>query len=222
MNEYLKNKGLNPLSSEAVEVGVSLLKKIEQNIQNWLESEKGEQTIYNLEQIPGESMAVKLCKIDSILGFNPYEFVMYSNQYVPLWEDSSIHDRCKLQGCYDKLTSGGSILHITVNDDKPLSPIQFKAILEQARVTGAKYLGVNYIFSKCEQGHTNIGKKEKCCVCEAKITDHYTRVVGYLSRVGAWNKTRRTWDFNNRYLYRNGRLEEVSKSEEKETVESQK
>ena len=95
------------------------LKKIEEKMVLW---QKEDNCTFNLEQIPAESFAVRLAKLDSLLGYNPSEFPLYSNQYLPLWEDSSIYDRFKLQGKFDSHTTGGAILHINVQDNKPLSP----------------------------------------------------------------------------------------------------
>lgn len=219
MYEYLKNKGLSLLEDKTIEKGVSLLKKIEAAILEWQEKEENP---YNMEQIPAESMAVRLCKLDTLLGFNPHQYPLYSNQYLPLWEEVSIYDRFRLQGIFDSLTSGGAILHINVQDSKPLSPIQFRALLEQARVSGTTYFAINLAFSECPKHHYSIGQREECPVCHGPIVNQYTRVVGYLSKVSAWNKVRRTQDYPNRYFYKNGKLaalaDEGSLLEEKQGV----
>lgn len=209
LHEYFKNKGMNSTDESTILEGIKLLKKIENKLIHWQEKEK---TIWNCEQIPAESQAVKLCQLDTLLGFNPNRFTLYSNQYLPLWEEASIYDRFKLQGKFDSLTSGGAILHINVQDSKPLSPIQFKALLEQARITGTTYFAINLAFSECEQGHYSIGQKEACPSCKGKIVNEYTRVVGYLSKVSAWNKVRRTEDYPNRHFYSNGKLVALEKT----------
>ncbi len=203
MHEYLKNKGLNPVEEPSIFEGLKLLKKIEEKMVLW---QKEDNCTFNLEQIPAESFAVRLAKLDSILGYNPSEFPLYSNQYLPLWEDSSIYDRFKLQGKFDSHTTGGAILHINVQDNKPLSPTQFRALLEQARTSGTVYFAINLAFSECADQHYSIGQQETCPVCKKPIVNQYTRVVGYLSKVSAWNKTRRTHDYPKRHFYTNGKL----------------
>ena len=55
-----------------------------------------------------------------------------------------------------------------------------------------------YICSTCY-------KKSKddiiCPVCGKPIVGKYTRVVGFLTKVNNWNKTRRSADFPNRQFY---------------------
>lgn len=211
MYEYFLNKGWDPLQEETISEGVRILKHIENKLVQWQEKDGD---IWNCEQIPAEAQAVKLCQLDSLMGYNPNQFPLYSNQYLPLWEPASIFDRFKLQGRYDSLTTGGAILHITIQDSKPLTPVQFRAFLEQARLSGTVYFAINLAFSECKAHHYSIGQQEECPVCSGAIVDFYTRVVGYLSKVAAWNKTRRLKDFPARHKYGNGQLENFESAEE--------
>jgi len=217
LHEYFINKDMNPLEEKTILEGISLLKKIEEKLVSWQEKEGD---IWNCEQIPGESQCVKLARLDTLLGYNPQNLPLYSNQYLPLWEDASIYDRFKLQGKFDSHTTGGAILHINVQDNKPLSPVQFKALLEQARTSGTVYFAINLAFSECEDHHYSIGQQETCPVCQKPIVNQYTRVVGYLSKVSAWNKTRRTYDYPKRHFYTNGKLAALEATPEEQTVES--
>jgi len=217
LHEYFLNKGLNIAEESTMLAGVNLLKKIEDKLILWQEKDGD---IWNCEQIPGESQCVKLCQLDTLLGYNPNEFLLYSNQYLPLWEESSIYDRFKLQGKFDSHTTGGAILHINVQDNKPLSPVQFKALLEQARTSGTVYFAINLAFSECEEQHYSIGQQETCPVCKKKIVNQYTRVVGYLSKVSAWNKTRRTHDYPKRHFYTNGKLAALKGNPEEKVTEA--
>lgn len=217
LHEYFINKDMNPLEEKTIQMGISLLKKIEEKLISWQEKEGD---IWNCEQIPGESQCVKLARLDSLLGYNPKEFPLYSNQYLPLWEDSSIYDRFKLQGKFDSHTTGGAILHINVQDNKPLSSTQFRALLEQARTSGTVYFAINLAFSECADQHYSIGQQDVCPVCKKPIVNQYTRVVGYLSKVSAWNKTRRTCDYPRRHFYTNGKLAALEGTSEEKTVES--
>jgi len=165
---------------------------------------KQEKTIYNIEQIPAESMAVRLAQIDRLMGFNPREFELYSNQYIPLVEEASIHDRFRIQGRIDGLTSGGAILHMNVDDEKPLGARQFKRIMEHAKNSGTVYFAVNYAYSECAKLHYSIGRKEICPVCGEPIQQQYTRVVGFVTPVRSWNPVRRGYEYPNRVFYSNG------------------
>jgi ribonucleoside-triphosphate reductase len=207
--EYLVNKNLDIKTDEGLNALVNVLSTIEKKIVQWQQYESielKEKNIYNIEQIPGESMTVRLCKIDSVLNYNPNNYQLYSNQYIPLIEQSSIYDRFKIQGKIDGLTSGGAILHLNVDDEKPLSPLQFRKIMELARKTKTVYFAINYAYSECIKEHFTIGKKEKCPVCNQDIVCQYTRVVGFITPVKSWNSIRRDFEYGNRYFYKNGEL----------------
>jgi len=204
--EYVANKGLDLREDAGIDVLASVLSKVESNILQWQSDERSEGNIYNIEQIPGESMAVRLCDLDTKLGYNPNDYKIYSNQYIPLIEDGSIYDRFRIQGKIDQLTSGGAILHINVDDEKALSPAQFKKIMEMARKTGTIYFAVNYAYSECTREHYTIGKHEKCNVCGEDIVRQYTRVVGFITPVSSWNHVRRDFEYPKRVFYRNGQL----------------
>ena len=208
-HEYVANKGLDITKQDGLKAIKDVLGTIEANIVKWQEAEKAEGNIYNLEQIPGESMCIRLCDIDTLLKHNPNKYVMYSNQYIPLVQDASIYDRVRIQGKIDSHTSGGAILHINVDDDARLSPKQFGALMQLAREQGCVYFAVNYAYSECAKGHYSVGKHEKCPACQEAIVCQFSRVVGFITPIRAWSKVRREWEFPRRVFYRNGRLEDV-------------
>ena len=201
--EYHLNKGNSPLNKKSLDASVQILKFIESKIQEWQTAEASENSSYNIEQVPAESMAVRLAKIDSMLGFNPLGLEIYSNQYIPLTQEVSISERLKIQGIFDQYSSGGAIAHINIDDALPLSPKQHGKILDYARKVGAKYLGINHVFAKCAKGHYWIGKETTCPECSCERVENYTRVVGFLTKVSAWNRVRRTVDFPNRCFLNN-------------------
>jgi len=100
--EYVQNKGLDIKNEDGLKVLIDTLKTIEDAGERW---QKEDGFPVNIEQIPGESMSVRLCELDEILGFNPNRFEMYSNQYLPLIANESIYDRFRIQGKIDQLTN---------------------------------------------------------------------------------------------------------------------
>lgn len=210
--EYLKNSGYEITDKEGRKKLQGVLKKFENKIVQWQEEEKEEKNIYNVEQIPAETMAVRLADIDNILGFNNDEhgdriWELYSNQYIPLIDDASIYDRVKIQGEFDSLTSGGAILHLNVDDEKPISKEQFKKLMNQARLLNSVYFAINYAYSESSKGVYSIGKHDVCPVNGDPIIQQYTRVVGFVTPVKSWNKKRRDYEYENRKFYKNGELE---------------
>jgi len=154
---------------------------------------------HNCEQVPGESLSVKIAEKDRILGFNK-TYVLYSNQFIPLTATADILERIRIQGALDSHFSGGSILHM--NFDKRIDDVdKIYTLLEDAVKQGVVYMAINYVLNKCENDHISVGSVECCPICSGKIVDEYTRVVGFLSNVKNWNKVRRTLDYPNRKFY---------------------
>jgi ribonucleoside-triphosphate reductase len=183
------------------EFSLSVLKNIQKNIEKWNADSSWK---YNLEQIPGESVAVRLAGIDRIMGLND-EYEMYSNQYVPLVKNNvSISDRFKIQGKFDSSTSGGSILHINVDEVEHITPEQFRKLFDIALKYKTVYWSLNYMFIRCSNNHFFIGNNstDNCPVCNSNKLEFYTRVVGFVTNVKNWVNTRREWEFPNRKFYK--------------------
>lgn len=153
----------------------------------------------NVEEIPGESVAVKFCQKDKIVfGNDKIPFELYSNQYVPLISDCSIPERIKISGMFMETLSGGGICHLNIAE-KINDPGVMKKLIEYAVSQGVTHLAVNYGFGICENGHTTIsGTSEICPVCKGKIVDWVTRIVGYFVHTNSWNTIRRDWEFPRR------------------------
>jgi ribonucleoside-triphosphate reductase len=155
----------------------------------------------NVEQIPGESMAVRLCKIDKLLGYNvDYDVDLYSNQYIPLSKNGRIFDRFKIQGKFDTWTNGGSILHLNVDDAGNITEQQMHKLLDIAKETGTVYFAINRKFSLCEDDHLSLSSNGTCKECGKPIVKYATRVVGYFSFVATWSPERRD-EFDRRVFY---------------------
>lgn len=159
---------------------------------------------HNCEQVPGESLSVKIAQKDKLLGYNT-EYELYSNQFIPLTASADILERIKIQGALDSHFSGGSILHL--NFDKRIDDVdKIYNILQDAVRQGVVYMAINYVLNECEDGHISVGNMKRCPVCAKQILNEYTRVVGFLSNVKNWNKTRRSVDFPNRKFYNGNSL----------------
>lgn len=155
---------------------------------------------HNVEQIPGESTAVKLAAKDRLLNIND-KYDLYSNQFIPLTIDANLLDRLEIQGKFDKHFSGGSIAHI--NLEKRIEKVELmENLIESAIKKGVIYFAVNYVINSCDNNHITIGSNVKSCsVCQSKNISQFTRVVGFLTNVKDWNETRREKDFKERKFY---------------------
>ena len=162
-----------------------------------LEYSKKYELFGNIEQIPGESMAVRLAEVDTLLyGKDLVPYKMYANQFVPLWKEATIFERLAEDGKYNKLLTGGGIVHAQIGEK--VTPEQAKTIIEYATKCGCEHFALNAVYCQCENNHTLFGKLNTCSICGGTINDYYTRVVGFFTKVSSWNKTRRNWEFNER------------------------
>lgn len=155
---------------------------------------------HNCEQIPGENVAATLPKRDRMIGLND-RYDLYSNQFIPLTEHVNMFDRIKMQGLFDKYFSGGAICHL--NMDQEIKDVSvMKNLIKASAKQGVVYFAINFVLQECEEGHLSVGNVDVCPKCGAPIKARYTRVVGFLSKVEAWNPTRREVDFPNRQFYK--------------------
>ena len=154
---------------------------------------------FNVEQIPGESVAVKFAEKDKIMfGEDVVKYTMYSNQFIPLWEDFDLYDRVKLDGHFSKILTGGGITHLNVSE-KLRHPAQMRKLIRFAMESGCEHFAINYGFGECEEGHVNVvGNRKDCPECGKDIKNYYTRVIGYFVPVSSWHKVRREYEFPRR------------------------
>lgn len=196
--EYVKNKGLDILTDEGSNALLKVMKRIEEKLGEYAKQEQSELCSYNIESIPGESMAVRLCDLDKLLGYCDKKVKLYSNQYVSLMDECSLYDRMRVQAKFDQVTSGGSIMHCTYKDAKPLSPAQYEKVIRLAKDLGNEYFAINYAYCLCEQGHRTVGDHNECPICGSPITDKFQRVVGFITKVSVWSPVRRDYEYEHR------------------------
>ena len=145
-----------------------------------------------------ENVAVKLAKKDRYLGFNT-EYALYSNQFIPLTTKADLLDRVRLQGEYDSCCSGGSILHINIEDK--LDRLQELELARYIFESGVIYFALNENLQMCDNNHVLSGKHSTCPQCNAPVTRNFMRVVGFITEVNNWIKERREVDYPNREFY---------------------
>jgi anaerobic ribonucleoside-triphosphate reductase len=151
----------------------------------------------NIEQIPGESFAIRLLDADKVIfGDKNLPYMLYSNQFIPLWEEATLWEKLDADGKYNKLITGGGIVHAQIGEK--VTPKQAEKIIKYAVNSGSEHFALNAIYSECATGHVSFGKFETCPVCSSKIVEKYTRIVGFFTPVSSWQNVRREWEFNNR------------------------
>ena len=194
--EAISGLGYNILEEKGQNIVIKLLEKVNE-VNN--KSQKRFGAPHNCVQVPAESSAVVLAKADNILGYNT-EYALYSNQFIPLIVKADILDRIKLQGLFDGYMSGGAICHLNFSEritDKDF----FKKLVTYSIKQGVVYQAINYNIARCLKDHISVGKSENCPICGEKITDNFTRVVGFMVNTKNWHKVRREKDYPNRQFY---------------------
>ena len=147
-------------------------------------------TPFNVEQVPAESLAAKFAHKDNLLFGMDYS--LYANQFVPLWVDYDIVDKIKLDGEFSKVLTGGGISHLNIGE-RLTSVEQMEKIIKYAIKCGCEHFAVNYNFCKCVNDHVSVTPPSQACpICGDKIEEQYTRIIGYLTPISSWNKSRRT------------------------------
>ena len=149
--------------------------------------------IGNIEQIPAETMAVKLRNADAMLfGEEVSEYPLYANQFIPLWKKATIAERMRADGRYNKKFTGGGIVHFNLGER--ITSTQAYNLIKEAAESGCEHFALNSMYSKCRGGHSTFGNHEKCPVCGEQVIEKYTRVVGFMTPITSWNEVRREWE----------------------------
>lgn len=165
------------------------------------------QVPFNLEQIPGEGAAINLAKKDRVY-FGDNESVLYSNQFVPLWENIDLISRAKIDGKLSKFFGGGVISHLNIS--AKTSPKQMVDLISFATACGLDHFALNACFSKCSNGHVSVTNGTTCPTCGEQISEKYTRVVGYLTPINNWVKERRVFEFPLRKFMELGEINQLN------------
>ncbi len=161
------------------------------------ELSKERHNVFNVEEIPGESMSYKLANCDRwIYGEDKVPETLYANQFVPLWENATLFEKFHEEGRLAAKLTGGGIVHYSLGEK--VTPEQTKYIIERAMAEGCEHFALNTVYSICENDHYSFGKLTVCPKCGGKITDALTRTVGFYTKVSDWATPKREGDFNRR------------------------
>lgn len=143
----------------------------------------------NVEQIPGESAAVKFMDADRLLYKDKVvtDLPLYGNQWIPLGIKTSLKERIDICSTFDRFCNGGSICHINV--DHPIEDEKAAwDLLNYIVGKGVTYFAFNGKLSTDDNGHLFYGNV--CPECGAPKTSEYTRTVGFYTKTSSWSKER--------------------------------
>lgn len=147
----------------------------------------------NLEFVPAESLGGKNYSWDKEDGYwVPEDRVLY-NSYFYLAEDdnTSVLDKLRMHGSgFVKNLTGGVGCHINLEDH--LSKGQYTKLIDFAIANGTSYFTFNVPNCECKScGHIEKHHFDACPTCGSDDVTDWTRIIGYLRPVSAFEKKRR-------------------------------
>ena len=142
---------------------------------------------FNLESVPAEQAAVKLCAKDSIL-FDVRDNFIYSNQWIPLTEKCTINEKIRTSAILDNKCSGGAIAHINIDNNFPNTDVAWD-MLNYIASQGVIYFCYNTKINVCKNHHGFVDS-DICPECGEHACDTYQRVVGFLTPSKSYSKER--------------------------------
>lgn len=144
---------------------------------------------YNLEFVPGESMAVKFAAWDRRDGYSsPRE--TYNSYFYRVEDDINAIDRFYYQGKgFADVCSGGVALHNNLHDH--LSATQYRMLMDVAVKAGCNYFTYNIPNTICNEcGYISKHMLEECPKCHSTNLDYITRIIGYIKRISNFSEAR--------------------------------
>ena len=142
---------------------------------------------FNIESVPAEQAAVKLCAKDNIL-FDVQDNFIYSNQWIPLTEKCTINEKIRTSAILDNKCSGGAIAHINIDNNFPNTDMAWE-MLNYIASQGVIYFCYNTKINVCKNHHGFVDS-DICPECGEKTCDTYQRVVGFLTPSKSYSKER--------------------------------
>ena len=152
---------------------------------------------FNIEMIPAENCAGVICTADNLL-FEQDKYFIYSNQWIPLTEQCTIQEKCRLGKLFDAKCGGGCIAHIDIENRFPNEETAWD-MLNYVASQGVIYFAFTTKINVCEDKHAFIGSNN-CPQCGKPVADQYARVVGFYTPVSGYQKIRKK-EFNKRRWY---------------------
>lgn len=142
---------------------------------------------FNIESVPAEQAAVKLCAKDNIL-FDVHDNFIYSNQWIPLTAKCTINEKIRTSAILDNKCSGGAIAHINIDNNFPNTDMAWE-MLNYIASQGVIYFCYNTKINVCKNHHGFVDA-DICPECGEHTCDTYQRVVGFLTPSKSYSKER--------------------------------
>jgi len=170
------------------------------------EFEEEEEVLYNVEEVPGETLGVKLAwkdigfakeltRSEDLSTYIPVGEVegkkapFYTNQLSPPYTNLHLRQQLDIEAQCQKLFTGGVIKHIFIDRELDSDTIA-KFVMKSLRNTDVVYLSITPTVAVCPScGYRAVGKYALCPSCGSSM-DLWSRIVGYYRPVKMWNSGR--------------------------------
>lgn len=116
------------------------------------------------------------------------EDFLYSNQWLPLQNRTTLNEKINLGADLDKRCGGGQISHINIQSRFPNFNSVWNLTNKIAK-SGLIYFAYNMKINTCEDGHAFIGTY--CPKCGKTVANTFSRVVGYLTPKSSYSAPRK-------------------------------
>lgn len=152
---------------------------------------------FNIEMIPAENCAGVICQADNLI-YEQNTYFIYSNQWIPLMEQCTIQEKCRLGSLFDAKCGGGTIAHIDI-ENRFANEEEAWEMLNYVASKGVIYFAFTTKINVCKDKHAFIGSNT-CPRCGEPVADQFARVVGFYTPVSGYQRIRKQ-EFNQRRWY---------------------
>lgn len=159
-------------------------------------------SMYNLEATPAEGCSYSLALADK-RRFGEAEVVYTNSTALPVDFEGSFIEAIGLQERLQQAYSGGTVMHLYLGEGSPEPSAIMELVKRVASKTKLPYFTIVPQYSICRKCGRLGGFHEVCPKCGGNEVEAYSRVVGYLRPVDAWNVGKK-YEFKKRKYFKIG------------------
>ncbi|MEM3492741.1 MAG: anaerobic ribonucleoside-triphosphate reductase [Thermoplasmata archaeon] len=184
-------------NADALKLGLKIVNYMKKEAER-LGQENGIRVV--LEQTPAESTAYRFAKLDMkyyplqtptvIKGDRKRGEIYYTNStYLNVSVPLSPIERVKKEGLFHPPIEAGALTHIWLGESKPDIASLSNFVVKVFHNTQNAQIAFSPEFTSCLAcGKTHRGLSETCPACGSTEVEGITRVTGFFSKIGSWNK----------------------------------
>ena len=161
-------------------------------------------SIYNLEATPAEGTSYRFAKMDkerfpNIISAGTDEPYYTNSSLLPVGYTNDIFEVLDHQDSLQTKYTGGTVVHGFLGERLPNAQVCKELVKKIAYNYRLPYYTISPTFSVCEDHGYLKGEVKVCPTCN-KVTEVYSRVVGYIRPLNYWNKGKKE-EYNERKVY---------------------